>query len=242
MTLDEIGDTMAAAVDTWMTTVQTLPPLHWANIALGATLGGTNAVTGIHRFADGMGAAKSTIAAYLTLGTSLLPSLASSSAMRAIANVANAVSDELKDPNIEGIPIHAVKENDSRDVDVNAQLVITQSSANKNYVVDNATPQLKQWQISGYLTSLPEGLDPFLIIKPGLKVQKLLLDAYAKTRRPVWFKTHDGSFEKVLIKHIDTTYDPQYLNGLAINISLVEFKVMETEATTIASILGKLKS
>jgi hypothetical protein len=243
MTLDKIGDLLSKAVDLWMDTVQTLPAIHWANIGLGGYLMGSNAVTGIHRFSGGAGTARNTMVQYLTLGLAdFLPSLYSNSGVaREVANAMNAIADELKDPNIEGIPIHAIKETDSRDIDISTNVVIRATSANKDYQIDNAVPQLKQWQINGYLTSFQDGLDPFLVIKPGLLVQKALLDAYAKSRRPVWFKTHDNHFEKVLIKHIDSAYDPQYLNGLAVNITLVEFKTMETEETTLAAAKGLLK-
>lgn len=257
-TLSEIGSTMEAAVDAWMSTVISAPSLHWANITLGGFLGGSNAVTNIHRFAD-TGNVRKYMVAYLTIGaTAILDSLGgvggnATKALRTTAQIANAVADELKDPNIEGIPIHAEREIESRDVEVSKQVVIAMTekdllgsneivaSSNKDVVLDNAVPQLKQWQISGYLTSFPEGLDPFLIIKPGLKAQKLLLDLYATSRRPVWFKTHDGQFVKVLIAHVDTTYTTQALNAVAVNLTLVEFKALVMSKSSLGMIMAKVR-
>lgn len=253
-----IKDTFTGAVDRWMESVITTPAIHWANIALGGFLGGTNAVTNIHRFSSiDIGGGKRVVLGILTLGsTEILNGMGSDSAsglLRNTANVINAVLDELKDPNIEGIPIHAVKETESRDVEVNEQLTIAmyssdvvgtvvEGAANKDIVVDNATPRLKEWQVNGYLTSFPEGLDPYLILKPGLKVQKMLLDLYTQSRRPVWYKTHDGSFKKVLIKHMDTAYNPNHLNSVELNLTLVEFKVLAASTETLGTLLGKLKS
>ena len=234
------------AVDAWFNTVLILPALHWANITLGGVLGGSNAVSGIHRFAS-VGNARRYLAAYLTIGsTEILSSLlgangAAQNALRETARVVNAITDELKDPNLEGIPIHASMEQDSRDITVDTHTVIVQEAMCKNIVVDNAVPQLKQWQVRGYLTSLPEGIDPYLVIKPSLKAQKLLLDVYATSRRPLWFKTHDNSFEKVLITHIETAYDTNALNAVSVNLVLTEFKVMETENALLAAILGALE-
>lgn len=243
---EDIKKKIETAVDAWFDTVLTLPSLHWANITLGGVLGGSNAVSGIHRFAS-VGNARRYLAAYLTIGsTEILSAMlgangAPQKVLLETARVVNAITDELKDPNLEGIPIHASSEQDSRDITVDTHTVIVQTASNKNIIVDNAVPQLKQWQVKGYLTSLPEGIDPYLVIKPSLKAQKLLLDVYATSRRPLWFKTHDNSFEKVLITHIETAYDTNALNAVSINLVLTEFRVMETASTTLAAILGKLE-
>lgn len=230
--LQDEGPAISNAVDLWLSTVQTLPALHWANIARGGYLLGTNAVTNMHR-----GAGHKIAAIFLTFGMSeLLSNIGGSSAFKAAAEIANAITDELKDPNIEGIPIHAVKETGSRDIDIQSHMVIAQMSAMKEYIIDNAVPQPKQWQINGYITAIPSGIDPYLVIKPSMIIQDQLLDMYAKSRKPVWFKTHDNRFHLVLIKHYDSAYDPQYLNGMAVNITLTEFKVMETSAVTLPAI------
>lgn len=245
--VDEAGKSLA---EKWLNTVQTAPALHWANITLGAGLMGTNRVTGVRRFVKSSPLGKGNTNAIFTMGiggivASIVGSVTgdptSITVMKRAANIINAVADELKDPNIEGIPIHAEAESTSRDVEVNKQIVITQSSAQKDVIVDNAVPQLRTWSIRGYLVAPPEGLDPYLIIKPSLIIQRKLLDWYASSRKPVWFKTHDNEFHKVLITHVDTAYDTRALNALLVNVSLTEFKVMEVGATSAAAIGAKLK-
>lgn len=224
----------------WLEGGEALRPLHWANIVMGGLLGGTNAKTGVHMYASAE--ARKTVMAVLTLGASAaLESLSSNAqsvtdTLRKSASIINAVTDELKDPNIEGIPIHADSEGASRDVEVNRHIVIAQVAANKEVLADNATPQLKQWKIKGYLTAVRDGIDPFLVIKPSLLIQDSLLDYYATSRRPVWYKTHDCKFYRVLISHIDTAYDPKATNALLINVTLTEFKTLTDSNTTLAAI------
>lgn len=224
----------------WLKSVATGPLIHWANIVTGGFTFGTNAVTDIHRFtAPGL---QSTIVAVLSLGTSEIASYVFnasdelSKVRQDTANMLNAISDELKDPNIEGIPIHAEAESTSQDIEVNKQIVIVQSAANKDVFVDNAVPQLRTWNIKGYLTAVNEGLDPYMIIKPSLLIQRQLLSYYANSRMPVWFKTHDNLFYKALITHIDTAYDVRALNALLVNITLTEYKVLESDVTSLGQI------
>lgn len=230
---NEIYQQWLAKAYAWLKTIDVAAALHWGNITTGGFLLGSNAISGVHRF----GNADNKVVAALTVGTSILNTVANVGKVGPeTAHIINAITDELKDPNIEGIPIHAEAESSSKDVEVNEQIVIVNSSNSKNIVVDNATPKLRKWSIRGYLTSTRAGLDPWLVLKPSLKVQERMLRAYADSRLPVWFKSHDGEFSKVLITHIDTSYDPKALNALLINIQLTEFKVMEIAATTAAAI------
>lgn len=228
----------------WLESVQWSESIHWANIVAGGILAGTNAKTGIHRFISGEtqdGVGK--MVAVLTLGGSqILNSISSgtSEAVRKTAKIINAITDELKDPNLEGIPIQAESEQVSQEIEVNKQVVIVQSASNKDLFVDNAVPQLKTWNIRGYLTSTPANIDAFLIIKPSLIVQKKLLEHYANSRMPIWYKTHDCSFHKVLITHYDFAYDTRALNAVLVNIALTEYKVMEVETTSLAAIQAEL--
>lgn len=243
---DEEGLKLA---EKWLNTVQTLPLIHWATIIAGGTLLGTNSVTGVRRFVGSWGQSsvgQGLEGSILTLGIGdLIDAIGGSGSslniMKQTANVLNAVADELKDPNIEGIPIHAESESVSRDVEVNKQIVIVQdgNSAQKDIVVDNAVPQLRQWQLRGYVVAPPIGIETFLVIKPTLMLQRKMLDWYAASRKPVWFKTHDNEFHKVLISHIDFAYDVRSLNALLVNVTLTEFKVMKIGGVK-ASILSAI--
>ena len=226
------------AAQKWLTTVAYNSWQHWANIIVGGYLLGSNSKTGIHRFISKD--FKQGMSVIFTIGSSMLSTLLDKSAPNAskeLANSINAVSDELKDPNIEGIPIQAESEVLAQDIDINKQVVIVQSSAQKDIYVDNAVPQLRTWQLKGYITATRTDLDALLVIKPSLIAQRALLTYYANARLPVWFKTHDGLFYKVLIKHIDFAYDVRALNALLVNIVLTEYKILESETSPLNTIL-----
>lgn len=130
------------------------------------------------------------------------------------------------DPNIEGIPIKADMQNTSRAVDVSRQMIIAQDSGGsggKHWITDNAAPHPRVWRIKGYLTSLSKTLDAALIIKPTLQMQVQLLDFYASSRRPIWFKAHYSLFYKVLIESFEYDFDPKAQNVIPVNITLCEF-------------------
>ena len=135
----------------------------------------------------------------------------------------NQAFDLFRQPNIEGITIFASKEQFSGDTDISySPLVVQQDQASTTYVCDNAVPRPREWNISGYLMSV-SSLDNGLVTKPSIVLQHSYLDYCRMSRRPVWYKTHEGKFYRVLIAHLDTSYDPKALNGSAINIRLVEY-------------------
>lgn len=138
------------------------------------------------------------------------------------------------DPNIEGIPIGASQITMTRDVDISESCFIVPDKHTKEYRADNSVPRLREWSISGYLATMSSFADYGLVIKPTILVQMKLLDTYAKSRRPVWFKSNNGSFHRVQIKHLQITQDPTMMNGAKIEIQLKEyFPIMVT--TTLRS-------
>lgn len=219
--------------------------MHKVAIVGGALLNGTNAVTNIHRF-GAIGNALTNAVAVLGSATDLLTSAGASgmSIANSVYEELNAVLDELKNPNIEGIPIHADKEVESQDIEVAQNLLIQENVGNKDYTIDNAVPKLKTWQISGYLMANPytNPLDGHLMIKPGLVMQRKVLQWYIDSRMPVVFKTHDNRFFRVLITHMDTSYNVQALNALSINLTLTEFVVYSVGASSLSLILAEAGS
>ena len=108
-------------------------------------------------------------------------------------------------PNIAGIPISSPKVETNKEVEVSESMVIVQSTATKKYWTDNSVPRLKEWTVSGYLTS-SSPLDTGLQIKPSLKWQAYYLDVCADSRRPVLFmKLHSAvCHPKVSFKRLST--------------------------------------
>lgn len=126
-------------------------------------------------------------------------------------------------PNIEGIIIYADGESGSRRVDVSEQpLVVQADMGSTTYAMDNAVPHPREWSLKGYLmSSLPT--DHYYILKPSIVAQKTYLDMCMQARRPVWYKTYDNIFVKVLITAFDYSWDPKAMNGLQVNIQLKEY-------------------
>lgn len=224
-------DAMKEKARLWLKTVYSSPLAHKAAIVLGATLNGTNAVTGIHRFGKLSQGISSIVAGIGSIAGELLQGVGNANiGGLSIYEEINGVMDELKNPNLGGVPIHADSEIESTDIDVATQLYINEAASNKQYVMDNAAPKPRTWQIKGYIMSNPN-LDTGLIIKPSLIAQRKILQYYADLRKPIVYKTHDCRFFTVLISHFDSSYVPNALNGLQVNLNLVEFKVLEISST-----------
>lgn len=227
---DSLDNSKTVAVYNWLKSLMSKPAAHVLNITLGALLNGTNAVTGIHSIKGNIGDFRNSIVAGIgavgdVLGTAATAGLLNQESIDAI----NAIADELKNPNLAGIPIHADSEKESQDITVAKNLYIRESSAQKEFVVDNTVPQLRTWRVSGYLLSNPS-VYPYvasLLIKPDLMLQRNKLQQYIDSRLPILFKTHDNRFYKVLISHMDTEYTIQGTNALKIDLTLTEFRVLE---------------
>ena len=218
------------AVNEWLRSLMSKPAAHVLNITLGALLNGTNAVTGVHSIKGSIGDFRNSIVAGIgAVGEDLTTMVTLGRLNRESIEAINAIADELKNPNLAGIPIHADTERESQDITVAKNLYIRESSARKEFVIDNTVPQLRTWRVSGYLLSNPS-IYPYaalMLIKPDLMLQRLKLQDYIDSRLPVLFKTHDNRFYKVLISHMDTEYTIQGTNALKIDLTLTEFRVLE---------------
>lgn len=218
------------AVNEWLRSLMSKPAAHVLNITLGALLNGTNAVTGVHSIKGSIGDFRNSIVAGIgAVGEDLITISTLGTLNRESIEAINAIADELKNPNLAGIPIHADTERESQDITVAKNLYIRESSARKEFVIDNTVPQLRTWRVSGYLLSNPS-IYPYvasMLIKPDLMLQRLKLQDYIDSRLPVLFKTHDNRFYKVLISHMDTEYTIQGTNALKIDLTLTEFRVLE---------------
>lgn len=229
-------------VATWLESIMANPPIHQAACVLGGVLTGTNSVTGIHRFGN-IGKGVDTLVAAIGSAQELVASIfgAGDTLNAKAVREMNAVFDELKNPNIEGIPIHADVELEASDVEVSQKLLIYEVDSNKDYRVDSSVPKPRTWNIRGYLMSNARivPLESQLVIKPSLIAQRKLLQWFVDSRRPVMFKTHDNRFYTCLITHFDSQYTVQSLNSLAVNISLQEFKVMKVNQGNLNTLMSK---
>lgn len=142
-------------------------------------------------------------------------------------DVLNTMYNTFKDPNIEGIPIKTPKIVCKREVQISEYGVIMESGYFNKYITDNASPSPRTWDISGYLTSCWD-IDCGLVLKPSLQLQEKFLDAFAKSRRPLWFKTDECEFVTVQIASMEIDRQAENMNAHAITIQLKEFVPLET--------------
>lgn len=149
------------------------------------------------------------------------------------ADILNKTLSITLDPNIEGIPIRATAESGSREVDVTETMVISQSDNGKDWLTDNAVPRPREWTVTGYIMSLSGAIDAFFRIKPTIQAQALLLDTYAKSRRPVWFKTMAGQFVQTLITQFKYDLDPTVQNAIPVTVTLREFIPLRATVETV---------
>ena len=136
---------------------------------------------------------------------------------------------DLINPNIEGIPISASSESMLREVDVSVKPILVPSLSTRQYISDNAVPRPRVWSVKGYLTSLWTS-DVGFVLKPSLQYQCNILDAFARSRRPVWYKTTDCEFVKVIITALSIETQPTSSTTKAISLQLSEFIPMNITA------------
>ena len=137
-------------------------------------------------------------------------------------NVTGIMLQATIEPNIAGIPISSASVETNREIEISESQVIIQSTRQKKYLTDNAVPRLKEWTVTGYLTSLSP-IDQGTLVKPSLQWQAYYLDVCASSRRPVTFKTNRGEFVKVQITNLHTAEEASYNNAIKVEISLKEY-------------------
>lgn len=148
-----------------------------------------------------------------------------------ITNTNLELQKALIQPNLAGIPISSAKVETNKEIEISESMVIIQSKASKQYQTDNAVPRLKEWTVTGYLTSVSP-VDVGWLIKPTLQWQIFYLEACADSRRPIIFKTNRGEFRKVQITNLHTTEEASYNNGIEVNISLKEYNPYTIDTDT----------
>ena len=134
-------------------------------------------------------------------------------------------------PSINGIVIVSSNESSSRDVDVSEEPLIVQTARMSTaYVVDNAVPRPRTWQVQGYLLPLAPTVDQLIPSKPTIWFQKKMLDAFAKSRRPVLYKSSDLEFTQVLITQFSWDQEATVNNGLKVSLGLKEYATITCDS------------
>lgn len=157
-------------------------------------------------------------------GLSALSSLTDAS--QEAIDFVNKIYELSKDPNIEGIPIRSSHITCTRETQVSDYGVIMGEGYYNKHITDNATPMPRSWEITGYLASIWDA-DIGLNVKPSITMQVKVLDAFAKSRRPLWFKNADGDFIPVQITSLVTDESPEVMNARSIKLQVKEFVPLE---------------
>lgn len=188
--------------------------VHWANI-IGSNA--VNATSGINR-----NRATGTIPAQNFIYAGVMSTQIPQEQIKRL----NDMYEATKDPNIEGIPIKSPEISVSREVEVSEYGVIMDEGYMHSNVVDNAVPKPRVWTLQGYITNKWD-VDIGFILKPSLTHQERMLDGYAKSRRPLWFKTDENEFVRVQIASMTINRKAENMNGHAITLQLKEFVPLE---------------
>lgn len=215
-------------VYSYLDTGESLKVAHWA---LMETIG---AMSGYKKFH-----------VHTALGT--LPSLTGALGNTTLGEAMNKAIQCAMDPNIEGIPLSSTEVSVVRNVAVSENCYIipasadkgTQKAGSRQYIADNAVATPREWSVEGFLTTLTTSLDTGVVIKPTLLAQELYLDTCAKSRRPVWFKTPNNLFHRVLIKQLVFRQKPEATNAVYVSAVLKEYVVFEADIQTITTTSGE---
>lgn len=151
----------------------------------------------------------------------------------------NDVTDMLRDPNINGIPLATPSIKVTREADVSENPFIFGEGLSKMNLVDCVSPHPRVWNLTGYLTSIPSQ-DVGFTLKPSLSFQADILDAYMRSRRPVWFKTNTMEFVLVVISHLEIEDTAEATNTRKVTVTLNEWLVMDLESkpTSVLNMMG----
>lgn len=143
-------------------------------------------------------------------------------------------------PSLSGIPIVCQEEDSTRQIDVSEEpIIVEQAYESTQYVTDAAIPRPREWTLQGYLMPF-DPLTTGLVIKPMIGLMRATLDMYAKSRKPVLFKTSDLTFKKVLITQFHWKYQSKVQNGLEVTVSVKEYCPATTMMGSTQSIIMEL--
>lgn len=149
--------------------------------------------------------------------------------------VLNDVLQVLASPSLCYIPIATDSIEEDNEADIANTMIIAQPTGIKTYLTDNVAPKPRTWSLHGYLTALIPIVEDYLLIKPTLLVQKIILLSAFKSRDTVPFKTDTGEIVDVVIKKMKVKSLANAQNAYEIEVIVQEVELLTT-TTAVGSI------
>ena len=149
--------------------------------------------------------------------------------------VLNDVLQVLASPSLCYIPISTDSIEDDNEADIANSMIIAQPSGVKTYLTDNVAPKPRTWALHGYISALLPIVEDYLLIKPTLLVQKIILLTAFKSRDTVPFKTDTGEIVDVVIKKMKIKSLANAQNAYEIDVI-----VQEVELLTTTTVIGDI--
>lgn len=155
----------------------------------------------------------------------------------------NDILQTLSSPTLCYVPISCDSLEENNEADVANTMIIAQNTGLKRYMTDNVAPKPRTWDIHGYITALVPIVEDYLLVKPTLLTQRLLLNNAFKSRDTVPFKTDTGEILDVVIVRLKMKSLANAQNAYEITAIVQEVDVLDTSTTATAlNLSGVAKS
>ena len=155
----------------------------------------------------------------------------------------NDILQTLSSPTLCYVPISCDSLEENNEADVANTMIIAQNTGLKSYMTDNVAPKPRTWDIHGYTTALVPIVEDYLLVKPTLLTQRLLLNNAFKSRDTVPFKTDTGEILDVVIVRLKMKSLANAQNAYEITATVQEVDVLDTSTTATAlNLSGVAKS
>ena len=155
----------------------------------------------------------------------------------------NDILQTLSSPTLCYVPISCDSLEENNEADVANTMIIAQNTGLKSYMTDNVAPKPRTWDIHGYITALVPIIEDYLLVKPTLLTQRLLLNNAFKSRDTVPFKTDTGEILDVVIVRLKMKTLANAQNAYEITATVQEVDVLDTSTTATAlNLSGVAKS
>ena len=146
----------------------------------------------------------------------------------------NDILQTLSSPTLCYVPISCDSLEENNEADVANTMIIAQNTGLKSYMTDNVAPKPRTWDIHGYITALVPIIEDYLLVKPTLLTQRLLLNNAFKSRDTVPFKTDTGEILDVVIVRLKMKSLSNAQNAYEITATVQEVDVLDTSTTATA--------
>ena len=155
----------------------------------------------------------------------------------------NDILQTLSSPTLCYVPISCDSLEENNEADVANTMIIAQNTGLKSYMTDNVAPKPRTWDIHGYITALVPIIEDYLLVKPTLLTQRLLLNNAFKSRDTVPFKTDTGEILDVVIVRLKMKSLANAQNAYEVTATVQEVDVLDTSTTATAlNLSGVAKS